>query len=58
MINIGNKNVQAIYVGNISVSKVYLGDVLIWDKSSSCFSSGYWIEHLPWLESDTWVENK
>lgn len=58
MINIGNNSVQLIYVGNNPIQKVYLGGVLVWDKNSSCFGSGYWIEHLPWLESDAWIENK
>ncbi len=44
--------------------KVFRSGYLVWDKTnddekepSSCFGNGYWIDTLPWLDSDAWKDN-
>lgn len=45
--------------------KVFRSGYLVWDKtkediddeSMSCFGNGYWVDTLPWLDSDAWRDN-
>lgn len=31
---------------------------IIWQLVRSCYGKGYWIEDKPWLDNDTWKDNR
>lgn len=31
---------------------------IIWQLIRSCYGKGYWIEDKPWLDNDTWKDNR
>lgn len=47
------------------LSKVYRNGYLVWQKGgggggdivASCFGNGYWIDELPWIDTDAWKDN-
>ena len=43
--------------GNPS-QEVYHGLVLKWQNVRSCYGRGYWIQEKPWLDNDTWKDNR
>lgn len=41
-----------------SVTEIYRGAQLVWTAIRSCFGRGYWIQEKPWLNNDTWKDNR
>lgn len=46
------------------LAKVYRKGYLVWQKGgggvdviASCFGNGYWIDELPWIDTDAWRDN-
>lgn len=44
------------------LNKVYRDGYLVfsltnWDVDTSCFGNGYWVNTLPWINSDAWRNN-
>ena len=37
---------------------VYWGLKLKWALARSCYGTGVWLEAKPWLDNDTWKNNK
>lgn len=37
---------------------VYWGTKLKWQASRSCYGRGYWIPEKPWLDNDTWKNER
>jgi hypothetical protein len=37
---------------------VYWGLVLKWAQARSCYGTGVWLPEKPWLDTDTWKNNK
>ena len=31
---------------------------IIWQLVRSCYGKGYWIQDKPWLDADTWKDNR
>ena len=57
MINIGNRELNAVYIGNIPIISIYIGNELIWPTAlSSCFASGYWVDEYPWTDDFQWTD--
>lgn len=60
MIVRNKKEVIEIIHGAVPLVEVRRGRILVWEKEapgdvSSCFGSGHWINELPWLNDDAWV---
>lgn len=53
--------VYAIINGVITaITAMYEGgpNGLFWQSVRSCYGKGYWIEDKPWLDNDTWKDNR
>ena len=37
---------------------VYWGLQLKWQSARSCYGTGVWLEQKPWLDNDSWRNNK
>lgn len=46
--------VTAIYYARRVVSQVMYGLKVVWQKISSCFGSGKWIDAYKWKDSENW----
>ena len=42
----------------LSATAAYIGDILFWQLVRSCYGKGYWIPEKPWLDNDTWKDNR
>lgn len=42
-----------------TITTIYtdMGEI-IWQLVRSCYGKGYWIEDKPWLDNDTWKDNR
>lgn len=40
------------------VNEIYRGAQLVWMAVRSCFGRGYWIQDKPWIDNDTWKDNR
>lgn len=40
------------------ITAVYKGADLVWTLVRSCYGRGVWFEEKPWLDNDTWKDNK
>lgn len=58
MIYKNNKNTVGVYQGNKVISAVYKGSRLVWQAVRSCYGRGIWIQDKPWIDGDTWKDNK
>lgn len=58
MIYKNNKDTVRVYHGNKVISAVYKGSRLVWQAIRSCYGRGVWIQEKPWLDGDTWKDNK
>lgn len=52
---IDNKRVTTIYRGRKTIASVYQGARLIWQYIKSCYGRGYWLNELPWVNEDGWI---
>ncbi len=55
-------NIGDIRKSGYPLKMVYRKGYLVWSKDSgegakSCFGNGYWVNSLPWLNSDGWKNN-
>ena len=60
MINRNKKEIVEIIHGAVPLTEVRRGKILVWQQAEqgdvrSCFGAGYWINNLPWLNDDAWV---
>ena len=60
MIIRNKKEVIEIIHGAVPLVEVRRGKILVWEQAAqddvrSCFGSGYWINNLPWMNDDAWV---
>lgn len=55
MIISGNKNIAAIIANKKEVVVVKVGLTTVWQRSTSCFGSGYWNNDKPWINDDPWI---
>lgn len=37
---------------------VYWGLVLKWTQARSCYGTGVWLQDKPWIDNDSWKDNK
>ena len=58
MIYKNNKNTVGVYQGDKVISAVYKGSRLVWQAVRSCYGRGIWIQDKPWINGDTWKDNK
>ena len=58
MIRKGLREVVAIAKGNWAVPAVYKGITLVWMAVRSCFGSGIWVDEKPWLDNESWKNEK
>jgi hypothetical protein len=54
MIYWSDKEITAITVTKKTVQAVYWGARLVWQAVRSCFGSGVWVPHKPWLGQEKW----
>jgi hypothetical protein len=57
MIIHGKQEIIDLYHGALQLIEVYHGKLLIYKlkkEIDSCFGNGYWINNLPWLNTDGW----
>lgn len=59
--SIGNIEIGRVLVGALPIAAIYVGANLVWElesvqPGSSCFSSGHWIDELPWVDTEIWVD--
>lgn len=54
---IKDKEVVAIYRGSKVITRIYRGVNLVWEAVRSCFSKGFWVNTLPWVNDDAWRNN-
>lgn len=45
------------YQGKRVIAKYY-GTHLVWEEVRSCYGKGVWIEEKPWIDNDTWKNNR
>lgn len=56
-------NIKDINKNKGPLKMVYYHGALVWNKDNeiiqgnSCFGSGYWVNSLPWINSDAWRNN-
>lgn len=43
------RTLVAIYAGVGNTAE------LVWEKVRCCFSKGYWLNDLPWLDGEPWL---
>ena len=62
MISRNKKEIIEIVHGAVPLVEVRRGKILVWEQAAheegdvrSCFGSGHWINNLPWLNDDAWV---
>ena len=59
MIQKSKKEIVEINHGVLPIEEVRRGKILIWQATQedvrSCFGSGQWINTLPWLNDDAWM---
>lgn len=49
------KEPSAIHWGG-SIIAVHAASKEVWMMFLSCFGRGYWIDELPWVDDDVWVD--
>lgn len=54
MIVYRGKEISAICYKGKLINAVYFMSVLVWQSATSCFGRGYWINTLPWSNTDVW----
>lgn len=50
----GKKYPTAIHWLGKNIIAVYAASMEIWVLFLSCFGRGYWINELPWVDTDAW----
>ena len=68
-LTINGNSPLAIYINNHPVLRVMINQFKVWpvDKEPdtpddpiidilSCFSGGYWVDTLPWIDDDVWTD--
>ena len=59
MIQRSKKDIVEIIHGVLPLVEVRRGKILVWEATHedvrSCFGSGHWVNNLPWLNDDAWV---
>lgn len=58
MIYKNSKSKSAIVTRRKEKVAVYWGLKLKWAQARSCYGTGIWLEAKPWLDNDTWKDNK
>jgi len=58
MIYVKDKEVTAITVTKKAIAAFYWGARLVWQAVRSCFGSGVWVSHKPWLGQEKWKNEK
>lgn len=58
MIIFNFKETTAIMAASRAMSAVYYGTRLVWQAVRSCFGSGVWVSHKPWLGQEKWKKEK
>lgn len=41
-----------------SFTALYIGDRVFWQSIRSCYGRGIWMPEKPWLDNDTWKDNR
>lgn len=54
MLNVNGKNIASIMRNGKMLSALYKDGVLIWQGVRSCFGSGVWVGHKPWIGLEKW----
>ena len=42
----------------LSATAAYRGTRLFWTGIRSCYGTGVWLQDRPWLDNDTWKNNR
>lgn len=58
MIYKNSKSKSAIITRKREKSAVYWGTRLKWAQARSCYGTGVWLEAKPWIDNDSWKDNK
>jgi len=57
-----NKPTTGVYAMSgareLAFTAVYIGARMIWEAVKSCYGKGIWLPEKPWLDNDTWKNNK
>jgi len=54
MIDALSHEIKEIRLDKISMAYLYKGTQLLWQALNDCFSSGAWINKLPWRNDSPW----
>lgn len=62
MIIRSKSNIKEIIRGDCPLMIIYRNGQIVWSKNGgevakSCFGNGYWVNTLPWINSDAWKNN-
>lgn len=58
MIYKDGNSVAIVYKGRKPLAFRYIGTRLFWQSIRSCYGRGVWMQEKPWLDGDTWKDNK
>jgi hypothetical protein len=50
------KDISGFYFAGKVIVAVYDWIYLVWQAVRSCYGSGAWLDHLPWLDDDPWKD--
>lgn len=57
-----NKEVNGVYAmqgaKELAFVALYVGARLFWQLVRSCYGTGIWIPEKPWLDNDSWKDNR
>ena len=56
MIVWNSKEPGAIHWNGKDMISVHADSKEVWTLFLSCFGRGYWIDELPWVDTDVWVD--
>ena len=53
-----SREVTGIFNDSKSANFFFNGVRLVWQDIRSCYGRGYWINKMPWINSDKWKNNQ
>ena len=56
MIYYNGKEPSEIHYLGKDIVNIYMALKEVWSSLLSCFGKGYWINELPWVDTDVWVD--
>lgn len=56
MIHWHGKDPVALYWNGKVIAWIYRDSNEVWTSALSCYGKGYWVDTLPWTDTDAWVD--